>query len=341
VLEHRVRPNTWSEFEFHATVTTAVPSRIERRPVEPFHPQVFRWAFGDGATLATADPHATHNFEARAQDRLYSQFLVTVEAVGRDGKVIRARRSLELLNPAFEALAYKGIVQLLVELNPRFPVLSEGGVVTQGVRLSHTQPAAVEITKVRVVKQYVDGAGRAPTEFPDVTSVLGATSVPAGHGLDLEVALDTRLEPETFSRDYYLEGKTSDGRPVRGSFSVMKPPALPTKDRHDPIADPVLLAKVKIARAVLHRDYVTDEDLWSLERAGRFADLHVDPRAAALPQGVPANLPKPALVSSSSLAAGGATSQQNIPPPPPPSAAPPSAPLPSATPKPERPAAAP
>jgi adenine-specific DNA methylase len=58
----------------------------------------------------------------------------------------------------------------------------------------------------------------------------------------------------------------------------MKPPALPSKERHDPISDPVLLAKVKMAREILHRDYVTDEDIGRLERAGHFEHLFGETR---------------------------------------------------------------
>jgi len=43
----------------------------------------------------------------------------------------------------------------------------------------------------------------------------------------------------------------------------------------------VLFAKVKMAREVLHRDYVTDEDIWMLERAGKFDGLASDAGAAA------------------------------------------------------------
>jgi hypothetical protein len=45
--------------------------------------------------------------------------------------------------------------------------------------------------------------------------------------------------------------------------------------------DPVLLAKVKLARELLNQPYVTDEDLWRLEREGRFANLKVEPAPPA------------------------------------------------------------
>jgi hypothetical protein len=124
-----------------------------------------------------------------------------------------------------------------------------------------------------------------------VAAVLGRTEIPPGRGLELELALDTRAEPDTVSRDYVLEGRSHDGHLVRGAFSVMKPPPLPTREKHGPIADPVLLAKVKMAREVLQREFVTDDDLEILEHAGRFRDLGLDggaPPPVTSPAGRPA-----------------------------------------------------
>jgi very-short-patch-repair endonuclease len=55
----------------------------------------------------------------------------------------------------------------------------------------------------------------------------------------------------------------------------MRPPPRPTKENSTPVTDPVLMAKVKKARELLGQPFVTDEDLWRLEREGRFDDLKV------------------------------------------------------------------
>jgi len=284
VVERRLLPNTLAEFDFSVILAKSGTKETEDAAGLSFRPRSFRWSFGDGTPAEESrEPHARHDFGARPQDTLYSQFLVTVEVIGEDERRIKARHSLELLNPAFEAFAYKGVVQLFSELTPRFPVLSESGVVDQGIRIWHTRAEPVEITKVTVIRQYVDGVGRSPPETLSPASVVGATRIPEGRGLSLRVLLDSRLEPDTLSRDYLLEGRTREGHPARGAFSVMVPPPRPTKERHDPIADPTLIAKIKIAREVLRREYVTDEDLATLDRAGRFANLRVDPVPVAPP----------------------------------------------------------
>ncbi|NTX58525.1 hypothetical protein HR086_45285, partial [Myxococcus sp. CA039A] len=47
------------------------------------------------------------------------------------------------------------------------------------------------------------------------------------------------------------------------------------RENSTPVTDPLLLAKVKRARELLGQPFVTDEDLWRLEREGRFKDLKV------------------------------------------------------------------
>ena len=221
VIEHRLRPNTVAEFEFDARIIR-MDSHGSDAGAPSFRPRKFVWSFGDGAQEESQEPQRTHDFAARSQDTLYSHLLVKVKVIGDDARELEGRDALELLNPAFEAYAYKGIVLLFAELEPRFPVLSPGGVVDQGVRLWHTRPEVLSIGKVSVTTRRVDGQ-RSPPEYPPVGSVLGSALIPPGRGLDFHLALDTRAEPDTLSRDYYVEGHTADGLPVRGTFSVMRP----------------------------------------------------------------------------------------------------------------------
>ena len=275
VIEHRLRPNTIADFDFEARVVKTGGARADAGDAASVRPRGFRWSFGDGAHEEGREPRTLHSFAARPQDTLYSHFLVTVDVLAEDGRVLHGRHSIELLNPAFEAFAYKGVVVLFADLDPHFPVLSANGAVDQGVRLWHTRRDVIAITKVTVTTRRLDGQ-RSPATHPSPGSVLGAAVIPPGRGLELHAVLDTRAEPETLSRDYALEGHTEDGHRVRGAFSVMRPPALPSKEKHEPISDPVFVAKVKMAREVLHREYVTDEDIWALERAGQFDGLRVE-----------------------------------------------------------------
>jgi hypothetical protein len=52
----------------------------------------------------------------------------------------------------------------------------------------------------------------------------------------------------------------------------MRPPEA-DQENSAPVMDPVLKQKILAARRILNTPYVTDEDLFRLEREGKFADL--------------------------------------------------------------------
>jgi hypothetical protein len=276
-ITSRVRANTWSEFEFEVKlVENAVPEGGL-----PFQPRSYEWNFGDGETATTQTPYALHNFEGRKQDAMFSHLLVEVKVRGDTGEPVVGRTALQLVNPAFEDLATKGVVTLLVQLTPRFPELGSDGVVRQKVRLFHHQDRPVFIHNAVRFRHRMTPTDSKGQQVVDPSTLLGSSTVPPGKGLEFELKLDTRKEPDVFSVEYYVEGKDSEGRPARGAFSVMRPPSRPTKENSRPVEDPLLKAKILEARKLLNRPYVTDEDLWQLQREGKFAQLEARAQAAA------------------------------------------------------------
>src|SRR5262249_35550511 len=130
VLSH-VQPNSWSDFEFGARVVSLPPEGPRPAPgahaaEAPFVPATYTWSFGDGETATSSSAFVSHDYERRAQDTLYSYFTVRADVRATDGRTLSGRTTLALINPAFEAFAKKGIVQLLIALDPRFPSLGEG-----------------------------------------------------------------------------------------------------------------------------------------------------------------------------------------------------------------------
>lgn len=289
-LQHRLRPNSWSDFEFLAKVVHAPrsdgPNSREPRPNEPngFEATSYRWSFGDGSSLTTRSSSATHDYEGRSQDALYSYFVVRVEVSSRGGAKVEARTTLPLLNPAFESFERKGIVQLLVAFDPRFPALEDDGRVIQHVRLWHIRPEPVTIENAVKIRYFESGSGETTPEPVDVVGLLGASTIPAGReGLTTSVVLDTLTDPGVVSITYRLTGHTPDGHVAMGTFSVMRPPARPTPSNSQPVEDPALRSRIVAARAILGKDVVSDEDLWSLERQGAFSATG----AAPAPSGTP------------------------------------------------------
>jgi hypothetical protein len=277
VVEARLAANTWSDFDFHARVVSLPPPGPDIRSEgshKPFAPASYAWTFGDGEAATTSGPVVSHDYERRPQDSLYSYFTVRVEARSADGELLTGRTTLPLVNPAFEAFAQKGVVQLLVALDPRFPGLGPDGRVVQNVRLWHTRAEPVTVDAAAVTRYFEGASGETQPQAVAVAGLLGTTTVPPGKdGIATSIVLDTITDPGVFSMTYRLSGHSMDGHPVMGSFSVMRPPPRPTADNSQPVVDPALKAKIVAAREILGRDTVNDEDLWQLERQGRFATL--------------------------------------------------------------------
>lgn len=286
LITFNLRANTWGEYDFDAKIVeNPPPGNVS---VLPFKPRSYEWIFGDGETVTTDVPHVTHSYEGRKQEAMYSNFLIQLKVHGSSGEEpVVGRTSLQLLNPVFEDLETKGVVTLLVQLTPRFPELGSDGVVRQKVRMFHTQDRPVFVHNTVRFRHLMAPTAPSPEQVMDPSSLLGSSIIPPGKGIEFDVKLDTHKDPDVFSLEYYVEGKDSEGRPARGAFSVMRPPPRPTKENNNPVADPLLKAKILAARKILNRPYVTDEDLWALERQGKFAELNAqykDQQAKAQPE---------------------------------------------------------
>jgi hypothetical protein len=182
-------------------------------------------------------------------------------------------------------------VLLRAALTPRFPELDERGKVVQRVRVWHDHDAPVTLTRVVRRVHHVDGTDDGDERIaPGV--LFGGATIAGRAGLDATLELADR---DVFSIEYVLEGTTGDGLPAQGGFSIMRPPERPTADNSQPVVDAALRARIVRARELLKREYVTDEDLWKLEREGAFTDLpptgETPEPAAGAPKGPPAIAP--------------------------------------------------
>ena len=289
MVESRVQPNTWGDFDFVAKVV-ALPRRprefAARDRTGPSLPSRTRGPSATVMPLRRRGPPYRTTTRGGPQDSLYSYFAVRVDVRDAGGEILTGRTTLPLINQAFEAFARKGIVQLLIALDPRFPDLGPDGRVVQNVRLWHTRAEPVTIDAAAVTRYFEGASGETQPQPIDVAALLGTTTVPPGKdGLTTSVVLDTITDPGVFSMTYRLSGHSPDGHPVMGSFSVMRPPPRPTADNSQAVVDPTLKAKIVAAREILGKDTVNDEDLWQLERQGRFADITP---ASDAPAGEPA-----------------------------------------------------
>lgn len=267
IVAYRARPNTDGDYDLGVRI-------MDLAATTPFEPVSYHWEFGDGESGDTDHAWTSHSYEQRDQgETMFADYLIQVTVTSATGETLIGRRSLVLRNIAFSNLVRTGIVTLSTSLNPRFPVIGEDGVVRETVRLWHHRPDPVTIDRVTLRTNYE--SDRPPTlrDIP-VGQLLDRPHIPRS-GVTVTVALDTNDDPDVFSIDYLLAGESAEGLPVRGVFPIMTPSKLPTKEDHIPVRDPVLTAKIIRARELLDKKFVTDEEIWALERDGAFDDLVV------------------------------------------------------------------
>jgi hypothetical protein len=280
LVSSQLRLNTVDEYEFQVRVVDVAAKKAPQ--ALPFEPVRYVWNWGDGATETTEKPMAVHRFGGQDMEKMYFQYLVSVEAVAANGERVKGRVGMQVLNSAYENYVYRNIVTVLGEGTPRFPVLGADGVVRQTFRLFHYAKGPVRITRVIAVRSGMPGPDHqsAPaSEEAHETAELALSVIPPGKGVEISVTLDTKAEPDLAMISYELEGVSEDGHTARGSFSVMRPPEPPTKEKHLPVTDPLLIAKIKRAQQLLKQQFVTGDDLDRLESEGKFDDLMKAQRA--------------------------------------------------------------
>ncbi len=138
--------------------------------------------------------------------------------------------------------------------------------VRQGFRVWHYESEPVEL--VSVVAYELGPASAARSSQPvmteiDVGSIFSQTQIAPGKSLDITLTVPF-ANPEVYGKNFIVDGTTESGMAARGGFSVLKPPPKPTAENSTPISDPVLIGKIKKAMRLLHKDVVSQEDLWRL-----------------------------------------------------------------------------
>ncbi len=292
-VRHFLLPNSTAEYRFEAKMIAGV-SPGQPRPAKfelaDFTPVRFEWDFGDGQQTTTREPYIEHSYELRDQRTFYTYHLVKVTAFDERGRVVVGRDALEIMNPAYEELTQKKLVKLMSKNTPRFPEVKDGKV-QQMVHIWHFHRDPVPVDQV--IAYFHDRHGKELGQGSvKPVELLGTNLVPPGLGITIRVTLEVDKHPDVGFITYDLHGTSSDGLHAMGSFSVMRPPDAPTRERNLPVTDGLQAAKIKRAMELLGRSTVTDEDLWTLERQGSFAGLEPLP-VPPVDDGPPSWLPRP------------------------------------------------
>ncbi len=222
------------------------------------------WDFGDGRGEVTSVAEVTHDFSERPQTHLFTYQLVSARVRLRDGRELAASTSVELMNYAAHVRRQGGAL-IVARSKARFATPDAAGVIVQTVDVRHFENVALAIESVTVESTLASGQ----TDRKQIAAVelLAAAALAPGAVVPVTIRLDTRHEPDVTARTYILRGRTGDGRPAEGAFSLVPPvdPKLATS--FDPIEDEELEARIVRARQQLGKDLVTAEDLARIDGA--------------------------------------------------------------------------
>ncbi len=271
---------------YRAPPVPVVPGQPDPVPrmESTLRPVRYRWTFSDGGSRDTREPWLEHDLSGRPQEALYSQVLLTCEAIAADGRTLVARHALQLRNPDFESLVRGGVVRVHAELEPGGARVSSEGNVTQTVRLwhRHSTPVTLRGLKVRrLLRTELDQAmedelQKVRAEDADVRAVLGGQVVVPPEGLTVTLGFASGAEGHLAAQEYLLEGTSADGLAARGTLTVMRPGLPPMTQRM--LSDAAYQARVLRARAFLGRTDVTEDEVQGLLKHadGVYADLDMD-----------------------------------------------------------------
>jgi len=287
-------PNREDVFRLSARV-------VPKGKLTAFTPVRWEWDFGDGASQSTTDAYIEHDYLHRPQDQVNTTFLIKVRVHGRDGDVADGRYPLTLRNHYFTQKQVKHIVGLVITLEPRYPEYAADGSVKQTVHVWHHEPTPLKIASVHYTDYTKMGDDLGETSVTP-HALLGVDAIPP-QGVTFPVELSPTDADYVLQRRYVIEGKTDDGLPVFGTFSLMTPPKIDPRTSQR-VVDPILKERILAAQQLLGKQQVTEEDMQRLVEQGKLDPYTPpDPREKDAPRSADVQ-PKP---NATPPAAHGAT----------------------------------
>ncbi len=251
------------------------PMRPEEGEFEVFKKEgldgkcTYQWDFGDGTGKTTAIPYTTHNYFSRDQKRFHSSFIVKVTVTDEKNRAATARGSIDFPNTQWIS-AHMGSASIPLSYN-RFVVMKNGvGRVEVGMKNIYDE--ALSFTDASLEYTSCDSARQTETREAGASSLLSQTSIAQNAVANSTLTLDGDIMPKsTCNVTIKLRGATQGGKPVMATIYLTIPVSkedLKYKS-HQVIDDPELDRKVQAAKKILGKDFVTTDELRTLEKEGK------------------------------------------------------------------------
>jgi hypothetical protein len=229
----------------------------------------FSWDFGDGTTKKTDTGYATHNYFARDQKRFHSTFTIKVTVTDEKNTSATARATIDFPNVQWIS-SQMGAATIPMVYN-RFPVKKDGAY-TVDVNMKNIHNESLSLGDAEVEYVSCDGERPSETRAYGAGALLSQTSIARNAVANATLTLAGGMMPKsTCNVTIKLKGSTQSGTSVNATMYLTIP--VSNEDlkykKHQVIDDPELDRKVQKAKKLLGKDFVTVDELRTLEKEGK------------------------------------------------------------------------
>jgi hypothetical protein len=229
----------------------------------------YQWDFGDGTTKKTDTGYATHSYFARDQKRFHSTFLVKVTVTDEKNTTATARATIDFPNVQWIS-SQMGAATIPIVYN-RFPVMKDGAY-TVDVNMKNIHNESLSIGDAEVEYVSCDGERPSETRAYGAGALLSQTSMAGNAVANATLTLGAGMMPKSICNvTIKLKGSTQSGTSVNATMYLTIP--VSNEDlkykTHQVIDDPELDRKVEKAKKILGKDFVTVDELRTLEKEGK------------------------------------------------------------------------
>ncbi len=228
----------------------------------------YAWDFGDGSSKTTGVGYATHNYFAREQTRFHSTFIVSVTVSDGSGKSATAKASIDFPNTHWIS-AQMGAASVPMSYN-RFPV-KKGDSYVVDMNMKNIYRERISFSEATVDYTPCDTSLPPESREYGAGALLSQTSLAPNETAGATLSIARSIMPRsTCNVTVKLRGSTQSGKQLTANMYLTIPATgEDLKKKGVVIDDPELDRKIQKAKRILGKDFVTTDELRTLEKEGK------------------------------------------------------------------------
>jgi hypothetical protein len=233
----------------------------------------FEWDFGDGKGASTTAGSISHNYGDREQKSFSSTFVAQVTITDESGTSVSARTEITFTN--IQWMSSRNGETIIPITYDRIARLS-GDMYTVNIKMKNIFDKSLNFSDASVKYIACDGNNTVEVTTYYADQFISKTNLDAEEYVEDTLTIDKNIFPyEICTLNIKLAGTLSDGRKVTSPLYITIPlsakslqEAIDNK-RARVISDSSIANKVKKARTILGKNFVTPMDIEKLEEEGK------------------------------------------------------------------------